>query len=209
MSERAERAQHWDSVYASRGPEGVSWYQPIPSVSLELVEALGVEPASPVIDVGGGASTLADLLLERGFRDVTVLDLSSVALDEVRRRLAGRAVELVCADVLDWTPSRTYGLWHDRAVLHFLVDDGDRRRYLDRLREALRPDGFVIVGAFAPDAPPTCSGLPVVRFSPTELANLLGARFEPLETRREEHRTPRGAVQPFTWVAGRLVRATA
>jgi trans-aconitate methyltransferase len=182
----------------------VSWYQPIPSVSLELVETLGVEPESPVIDVGGGASTLADLLLERGFRDVTVLDLSSVALDEVRRRLAAGAVELVCADVLRWTPPRRYSLWHDRAVLHFLVGDDDRQRYLDRLHEAVRPGGFVILGTFAPDAPPTCSGLPVVRYAPAELAKLLGERFELLEMRREEHRTPRGNVQPFTWIAGRL-----
>lgn len=182
----------------------MSWYQPRPSVSLELVGALGVLSDTPVIDVGGGASLLAEELLGRGFADVTVLDLSTIALDEVRRRLGGRQVELLQADVLHWTPSRPYGLWHDRAVLHFLVEDDDRRRYLDRLHEAVRPGGFVIVGTFAPDAPPTCSGLPVVRFSAAELAIMLGEGFELLEVRREEHRTPRGRIQPFTWVAGRL-----
>lgn len=209
MGESSERERHWDAAYGSAGPSEVSWYQPRPSVSLELVGALGVAPEAPVIDVGGGTSTLADELLGRDFSDVTVLDVSRVALDAVRRRLAGLPVELVHADVLRWRPRRSYGLWHDRAVLHFLVAHADRRRYLDRLQEAVRPEGFVIVGTFAPDAPPRCSGLPVARYAPDELASLLGERFELLEVRREEHVTPRGTVQPFTWVAGRLSGAGA
>lgn len=204
MEQTEERGRFWDSVYRKQGPEAVSWYQPRPSVSLELVERLGVSREAAVLDVGGGASLFADALVERGFRDVTILDVSQAALDEVDRRLGGAGVALVCTDVLEWTPSRTYDLWHDRATFHFLVAEEERRRYLDRLRRAVRPGGHVILATFAPDAPERCSGLPVVRSSPAELERELGERFELLATRREEHTTPRGAIQPFTWVAGRL-----
>jgi hypothetical protein len=204
VNESAERRRHWDATYGARGPSGVSWYEPQPRISLELVQALGVGPEIPVIDIGGGASLLADSLLERGFLDVTVLDLSAVALEEVRKRLAGQPVELVQADVLAWRPPRAYGLWHDRALFHFLVAEDERRRYLDRLREALPRGGCVIVGTFAPDAPPTCSGLPVTRYGAADLALTLGPHFELVEARHVEHRTPRGTAQPFTWLAGRV-----
>ena len=110
----------------------------------------------------------------------------------------------VRADILEWDPDRRFGLWHDRAVFHFLVTDADRARYLGTLRRALAPGGALIVGTFAADGPETCSGLPVQRYSAEELSASLGESFEPLESRREEHITPRGAVQAFTWVAGRL-----
>lgn len=115
----------------------------------------------------------------------------------------------VQADLLEWTPDRRFALWHDRAVFHFLVADDERRRYLDVLRAATAPGAAIVLGTFAPDAPATCSGLPVVRYSAIELATMLGDGFEPVEMRREEHVTPRGAVQPFTWVAGRRISDTA
>jgi len=200
-----QRARHWDDAYATRGGEGVSWYQPSPRVSLELTDVLGVPREAAVIDVGGGASRLVDELVGRGFSDVTVLDVSVMALGEVERRLpADAGVAVLQADVLEWHAPRRYDLWHDRAALHFLVDDGDRGRYLEALQAGLAPGGAVIVGAFAPDAPEQCSGLPVRRYSADDLAELLGSTFELAESRREEHVTPFGAIQPFTWVAGRL-----
>lgn len=204
VEETEERRRFWDATYRARGPEGVSWYQPSPVVSLDLVEALAVPLEAAVIDVGGGTSRLADALLEQGFTDITILDVSAAALDETLGRLGRAPVDLVCADVLRWEPPRAYDLWHDRAAFHFLVAEDDRRRYLDCLLRAVRPGGHVILATFAPDAPERCSGLPVVRYSPAELEHLLGERFELMATRREEHTTPRGAIQPFTWVAGRL-----
>lgn len=201
---RNERARHWDAAYAARGAHGVSWYQQVPTVSLELIETLGVGPSTPVLDVGGGASTLADALVGLGYHDVTVLDTSSIALQEVGARLVGGAVTLVQGDVLAWRPERRYGLWHDRATFHFLVEPADRERYLACLRTAIGPGDAIVMGTFARDAPPSCSGLPVVRYEVDELAALLGSAFELVEARREEHRTPRGVLQPFTWVAGRL-----
>jgi hypothetical protein len=200
-----ERARHWDSAYSRRGVRGVSWYQDAPSVSLELIEALGVGKKAGVVDVGGGASTLVDHLVEQGYSDVTVLDVSAVALSEALRRLGADApVTWLQDDVLLWRPQRHFGLWHDRAVFHFLVLPEDRETYLRTLRAAIAPEGYVVLGAFAPDAPEQCSGLPVSRYSAEGIAELLGSGFELLETRREEHITPRGVVQPFAWVAGRM-----
>lgn len=199
------RQKHWDAAYQRGGTHAVSWFQPTATVSLELFDQLAVSPEAAVLDIGGGASTLADALTERGYRDLSVLDVSRVALEAVRRRLGGGSpVALVEADLLSWKPRRRYDVWHDRAVLHFLVDDGDRARYLQVLRASLRAGGVVILATFAPDGPERCSGLPVCRYSASDLADLLGPGFHPVVERREDHVTPTGAVQPFTWVAGTL-----
>ena len=205
QSMTAERARHWDSVYAGSGVRGVSWYQDAPSVSSELIEALGIGRDAAVIDVGGGASTLVDHLVERAFVDVSVLDVSAAALAEARRRVGDAApVSWLHEDVLVWRPERRFVLWHDRAVFHFLVTSDDRDKYLETLRLAIRAEGFVVLATFATDGPEFCSGLPVARYSVADLTRVLGAAFELLETRREEHITPRGVLQPFTWVAGRM-----
>ncbi len=200
----ADPSRHWDFAYTERGVEGVSWYQPVPQTSLELIEALEIPHEAGVIDIGGGASLLADCLVERQFSDVTVLDVSESALGEVQSRLRDSPVIRLRADVRDWDPPRRYDLWHDRALFHFLVTDADRSRYLETLRAATSPGGFLIVATFAPDGPEVCSGLPVARYSSDDLSHSLGPMFEPLETRREVHTTPRGSAQPFTWVAGRI-----
>lgn len=199
------RALHWDDVYRRLGPQGVSWYQPVPSMSLELVADLGIPPETAVVDVGGGASGLAGSLLGRGFSDLSVLDVSRAALDVVRRHIGPRpGVHWIEHDLLTWVPPRRYGLWHDRAVFHFLVDPGERDRYLGVLSAAVAPGGHVILATFAADGPAQCSGLPAARYDPDALAELLGGVAEVVATRREEHVTPAGRIQPFTWVAGRV-----
>jgi trans-aconitate methyltransferase len=201
-----DRAEHWDGRYAAAGATGVSWHQEHAPTSVELMDAVGRTRDTAILDVGGGASTLVDDLLAEGQRDVTVLDVSASALDLARRRLGDRPeVTWVVTDLLDWTPPRRWDLWHDRAVLHFLVDAGDRARYVALLREALRPGGAFVIGTFAADGPTHCSGLPVLRYAPADLADLLGD-VTILEQRREVHHTPGGIPQPFTWLAGKLVR---
>ncbi len=201
----AARARHWDEVYCSFGETGVSWFQPQPRVSLELLDELGVGPAASVVDVGGGTSTLVDELLRRGFSRVCVLDVSAAALDLARARLGGRAdrVEWARCDVLAWRPARVYDVWHDRAMFHFLVEEADRRRYVQVLRGAIAPGGHVVLGVFAADGPDHCSSLPVARYDPAGLAAVIGEGFEAVLERREEHRTPAGALQPFTWLVMR------
>jgi len=201
------RAAHWDDTYDARGSDDVSWFQAEPRLSLELIDALAVRRDAPVVDVGGGASLLVDRLADRGYDDLTVLDISAVALDLARRRLGDDApVTWVASDVLAWAPDRPFGLWHDRAVFHFLTDPADRAAYLATLHAAV-PDGAVILATFAPDGPDTCSGLPVARYGPDDLAELLDG-FEVVETRRDVHVTPWGTEQPFTFVAARRTPPT-
>lgn len=198
---RASEA-HWDATYRDRGTGGVSWFQAAPTVSIELVHTLNIPAHAAVVDVGGGASTLADALLAEGFSDVCVVDVSAVALAALRQRLGPDAgVMLIHSELLTWKPERSFDLWHDRAVFHFAVEDDARRSYLERMRHALRVGGHVIIGAFAADGPQHCSGLPVARYTPDGLADVLGTDFDIVAHKREEHVTPTGAVQPFTWLA--------
>jgi len=205
MAAPHERAAHWDDAYRGLGVESVSWFEPEPTMSLALLDALRIGPGEAVLDVGGGASALVDYLVDRGFRDVTVLDVSAVALDEGHARVGPDApVAWLREDLLSWRPPRRYDLWHDRAVFHFLIDPADRRRYCGVLADATAPGGAVVVGTFAEDGPESCSGLPVARYGASDLCDELGPRFQPLVSKREVHVTPTGALQPFTWVAGRM-----
>ncbi|MEQ8718835.1 MAG: class I SAM-dependent methyltransferase [Acidimicrobiales bacterium] len=203
--ESADRPRHWDDVHDRRATDELTWFQPRAATSLELIATAGTDTDAAVIDVGGGASVLVDDLLDAGFGDVTVLDVSESALAATRRRLgpAADTVESIATDLFDWSPTRHYSLWHDRAVFHFLVEKDQRVRYVEILRESLAPDGHVVMATFAADGPLTCSGLPVCRYSPAELTTELGSGFETVTTRREEHVTPTGAIQPFTWVLAR------
>jgi 2-polyprenyl-3-methyl-5-hydroxy-6-metoxy-1,4-benzoquinol methylase len=205
MAEASRRA-HWDEVYTSRGETDVSWFQDNPALSLELIERarggrgtlIGASDIR-IIDVGGGASRLADGLLTRGFRDLTVLDISATALDLAALRLGRRASEVqwITADVTEWQPSRRFDVWHDRAVFHFLVDPADRAAYVSRLKEALVPGGHAIIATFAADGPDTCSGLPVRRYDAGGLGAELGAEFTLVESRPHDHVTPWNSSQRF------------
>lgn len=201
MMDASERKAHWQQVYREKSPEEVSWYQPVPTPSLELVHRCGLSPDDPVIDVGGGTSTLADHLLREGFTDVTVLDVSAAALAAARRRLGNRAdsVRWIEADVTTFVAERKYRLWHDRALFHFLTDAVDRRRYLDALGTALAPGGHLVLAAFAVGGPQRCSGLEIVQYDGPKLLSELGDRFRLIEQRREDHQTPAGGRQDFAW----------
>ncbi len=200
---------HWDDRYRTVGATEVSWYEPEPTVSLELLDALAIGPERSLVDVGGGASTLVDHLLARGHQDLAILDLSAVALDEARRRLDDPAgVTWIHHDLLTWEPTRTWQVWHDRAVLHFLTTDEQRRAYARTLAAALAPGGAFVLGAFAPDGPTHCSGLEVRRQGFDDLAELVGEDAHIVERRHHLHHTPSGADQSFNWIAGHLAPAS-
>jgi RimJ/RimL family protein N-acetyltransferase len=197
----ANRQSHWQDVYATKRHTDVSWYQADPARSLEFIEASGLAKDRAIIDVGGGASTLVDHLLGRGYTQLTVLDIAASALRQARQRLGGRAdsVDWQVADVVAFEAQHRFALWHDRAVLHFLVDAGDRERYMEALRGALAPGGHVVLAGFGPNGPRKCSGLPVRRYTVEKFAKLLGPDFELLDHAIEEHTTPGGAEQQFLY----------
>ena len=193
-------AEHWDRVYESRAPDEVSWHQAEPSVSLRLLGRADTQGS--LIDLGAGTSTLADELLGLGWSKVTLLDVSAEALRAASTRLApyGDRVELVVADVLMWAPATTFDAWHDRAVFHFLTDSDDQSRYVATAARAVRPGGLLVMGTFAADGPTRCSGLPTARHDAASLGSLFSDSFELVHSEREEHVTPSGDIQPFTWV---------
>lgn len=193
------RQAHWEAIYSTKGENEVSWFQENPAPSLDLIVQAGASPASTVIDIGGGASRLVDALLERGFRAITVLDLSEAALATAKERIGGRAEQVcwIAADATTWEPPKTYDIWHDRAAFHFLTEEQDRAAYVSCLARALAPGGQAIIATFALDGPERCSGLPVVRYDPPSLSRTLGNTFELIDSRQHQHTTPWGSNQSF------------
>jgi SAM-dependent methyltransferase len=193
------RQVHWDDVYTRKNETEVSWFQENPALSLELIGRVGAGPGSSVIDIGGGASRLVDNLLDRGFDDISVLDLSEAALGAAKVRLGSRAgrVHWIVADVTSWEPAETYDVWHDRAALHFLTEDRDRAAYVARLERATTTGAHAIIATFALDGPERCSGLPIVRYDPATLGQVLGGAFQLVDSRRHAHATPWGSDQSF------------
>lgn len=193
---------HWETIYETKAPTAVGWYEPHLRLSLEFIGHTGVGPEGRIIDVGGGASTLVDDLLAMGFRHITVLDISATALAIAKARLGKRAEDITWTegDITQVTlPSSCYDVWHDRAVFHFLTSPADRRKYVETLDEALKPGGHWIVATFASGAPPQCSGLDVIRYGPEHLQEELGDSFELLESCNEIHLTPAGTSQPYLY----------
>jgi SAM-dependent methyltransferase len=198
-----DRKAHWEQVYRTKSPTSVSWYQPEAALSAQLIEQIAPDRTTPIIDVGAGASVLVDQLLDAGYLDLTVADIAGAALELSRERLGPRAasVQWLEGDIVHATlrPAR-FQLWHDRAVFHFLTEAADRAAYLAQVTRALAPGGHLLLATFAEDGPTRCSGLDVVRYSPEALLAELGDGFEAIEAQREEHHTPAGSVQYFTYL---------
>jgi SAM-dependent methyltransferase len=195
----SDRSSHWETVYSTKAEAQVSWFQESPAISLDLIKATQATKHAAIIGVGGGASRLADALLHDGYRSIAVLDLSGAALEAAKTRIGptSREIDWIHADVITWTPVRTYDVWHDRAAFHFLTAAGDRAAYRDCLRRAVIAGGHVIIATFALDGPEKCSGLPVQRYDGKSLSVELGPEFELIETKGEIHRTPWDSTQSF------------
>jgi len=194
--------EHWEQVYRTKRTDAVSWFRPHLDTSLALIRQTGVAASAPILDVGGGASTLVDDLVAAGYTDLTVLDISTAALDAARERLGPRAsaITWVAGDATRVDLPRDYfQVWHDRAVFHFLTDPKDRRRYVEQVLHAVSPGGHVIVATFGPDGPERCSGLPTNRYDADALHAQFGPDFELVDRRAEQHRTPGGVHQEFVY----------
>jgi len=194
-----DRAHYWDAIYRSKDSSELSWSQPVPSISLELVGAR--EGRTSIIDVGAGNSRLVDHLIDDGWNNITLVDLSEAALKETCSRLGERCVgiNLVTGDICSLRASRPFDVWHDRAVFHFL-SGSERVRYVEVASAAVQTGGQLVIGAFGPEGPPQCSGLPVTRYSAEGLAAIFQPQFELIRSLTEVHETPWGVAQTFTWV---------
>jgi 2-polyprenyl-3-methyl-5-hydroxy-6-metoxy-1,4-benzoquinol methylase len=206
----ASRKAHWENVYSTKGENEVSWFQESPASSLELIGLAKATPDAVIVDIGGGASRLVDQLLARGYKNVTVLDLSEAALTAAKARLGDEAarVQWVAADVTEWYPTQVFDIWHDRAAFHFLTSEMDRAAYVERLRKMVRLGGHIIIGTFALDGPEKCSGLPINRYDAASLGKVLGSDFQLIHTRPYEHATPWGAIQRFQFSVFRHAAST-
>jgi 2-polyprenyl-3-methyl-5-hydroxy-6-metoxy-1,4-benzoquinol methylase len=192
--------KHWEQIYSAKPAEQLGWYKAHLDVSLGWIIELGLDKDAQIIDIGGGASTLVDDLLTKGYQSITVLDLSKNALSLAKTRLKERAAlvtwiedDITSVDL----PAHHYDLWHDRAVFHFLTEPEQQQSYLSNLQKALKPGGHLIIGAFALEAPPTCSGLPVQRYSYERINEMLGKEFKIQRYYKKQHVTPGGVEQMY------------
>ncbi|MDP9195613.1 MAG: class I SAM-dependent methyltransferase [Pseudomonadota bacterium] len=196
-----DQKTHWENIYQTKSSMQVSWYADHLQTSLRLIEQSGLNRSAHIIDIGSGASTLMDDLMDRGFANLTCLDISASALDIAKKRLGARAdkISWVEADITQASLPKHFDLWHDRAVFHFLISPEDRQKYVDIVKRSLKPHGYVLMATFALDGPKKCSGLDIVQYSPQTLHNEFGPEFQMVETLSESHHTPSGSVQHFIY----------
>lgn len=198
---------HWENIYTNKAPDAVSWYRPHLDLSLALIERASGSRSCSIIDVGGGESTLVDDLLLRGYKNVTVLDVSQTAIHFTRKRLGSAAGEVrwIAADITEVNLGPgAYDLWHDRAVFHFLTTRQQRVAYIRQVLSSVRPGGHVIISGFGPEGPLKCSGLEVVRYDAESLHREFGSHFSLLESFKEQHNTPFGTTQQFLYCLCRV-----
>lgn len=196
-SEKQNYKDHWQNVYETKNPNEVSWTQKIPQTSLDLIEKVSKRKSSKIIDIGGGDSNLVDFLLEKGFENISVLDISAKALEKAKTRLEAQAenVDWIVTDITEFKTSTEYDIWHDRAAFHFLTTQDEIKKYVEIVRSAV--SDTLIIGTFSVDGPQKCSGLPILQYNEERLKNIFSQDFELVRSFTEDHITPFGTVQNF------------
>lgn len=191
--------QYWEHIYATKPAEQVSWFQPYPKTSMELVETYNLPLSANIIDVGGGDSLFAAALLEKGYQNIWVLDISANAIERAREGLGQRASEIhwIVSDIVDFTPAVSFDLWHDRAAFHFLTSENKIAKYVSIAKESIAQDGYLLVGTFSEKGPKKCSGLNIMRYSEASMSARFDPSFSRIKCLQENHTTPFKTVQNF------------
>jgi 2-polyprenyl-3-methyl-5-hydroxy-6-metoxy-1,4-benzoquinol methylase len=194
-----DQKQHWETIYEKKQLTDVSWYEEKPENSLAIIDGFELPKHASIIDIGGGDSLLTDHLLALGYTNITVLDISANAIDRAKLRLQEKAplVHWVISDVLNFNTNRKFDIWHDRAAFHFLTSQRDQTRYLNKVHQFLKPEGYLVMSTFAKDGPEKCSGLPVQRHSEDSLSRLFVKYFDKIKCVAKEHITPFSTLQKF------------
>jgi cyclopropane fatty-acyl-phospholipid synthase-like methyltransferase len=200
-----ENKEHWEKIYNTKELKDVSWYQPVPETSLEFIRQFGISKSSRIIDIGGGDSLFVDYLLEKGYEDITVLDISESALERAKARLGSKAnnITWVVCDVVDFKPAQQYDFWHDRAAFHFLTAEKDINNYINILKAALKADGVLVLGTFSEQGPEKCSGLAIKQYSETSMTEKLKKIFDKIKCITVDHLTPFNTIQNFIFCSFR------
>ena len=194
-----DNKQHWENIYQKKEIDGVSWYQKIPSESLQLIKKHSISNSDKIIDIGCGKSFLADNLLELNYTNISLVDISSNALTEIKERLQNKNVNFIETDILNFNSNDKYDIWHDRAVFHFITDVEGIKKYISLCNKYINKGGVLILGTFAEDGPLKCSGLEIKRYSVDQITDLFKETFELLESFKILHKTPFDTEQSFTF----------
>lgn len=208
--ENFDRKKHWENIYQTKELKDVSWFQPTPETSLDFFKQFNVPTTAKVIDIGGGDSFLVDHLLDLGYQDISVLDISAAAIDRAKHRLGDRAknVKWIVADAATFKPTEKYDFWHDRAAFHFLTDEQEISNYLETARQNINPTGVLVIGTFSEQGPKKCSGIEIKQYSETKMTDRLKNFFEKIKCITVDHKTPFDTIQNFVFCSFRKLQTT-
>ncbi len=208
--ENIDRQRHWESIYKTKQLTEVGWYQPVPITSLAFLKEFNVPVTAKVIDIGGGDSFFVDHLLQMGYQDITVLDISETAIGRAKERLGEKAakVKWIIADAASFNATRHYDFWHDRAAFHFLTEENEVERYIDIVQRSINPNGVLVIGTFSVDGPKKCSGIDIQQYSESSMAERVKRFFEKIRCFTIDHTTPSGAIQNYVFCSFRKLGTT-
>lgn len=203
--ENFDRKKHWENIYQTKELKDVSWFQPTPETSLDFFKQFNLPPTAKIIDIGGGDSFLVDHLLDLGYQDITVLDISEVAIERAKQRLGNRAniVTWIVTDAATFKPTQKYDFWHDRAAFHFLTDEHEISNYLETAQKNINPAGILVIGTFSEQGPKKCSGIEIRQYSETTMTDRLKMFFEKIKCITVDHKTPFDTIQNFVFCSFR------
>jgi ubiquinone/menaquinone biosynthesis C-methylase UbiE len=208
--EQLDRKNHWEKIYQTKDLKDVSWYQPIPTTSLDFLKQFNISTTAKIIDIGGGDSFLVDHLLDLGYTDLTVLDISAASLDRAKQRLGDRAtkVKWIVADAATFKPTEQYDFWHDRAAFHFLTQEQEITNYIDTIQKCIKPTGVLVIGTFSEQGPKKCSGIDIKQYSETTMTDRLKKFFEKVKCITVDHQTPFDTIQNFIFCSFKKLATT-
>lgn len=203
--EHFNRKKHWENIYKTKELHEVSWFQPIPETSLNFLKQFNIPKTAKIIDIGGGDSFLVDHLLDLGYKDITVLDISAIAIDKAKQRLGDREnhVKWIVSDAAHFKPTETYDFWHDRAAFHFLTEEADIKNYIETAEQHISAKGILVMGTFSEQGPKKCSGIDIKQYSETTMAKRLASAFEKIDCITVDHKTPSASIQNFVFCSFR------
>lgn len=206
--ENFDRKKHWENIYKTKEQKDLSWFQPTPEISLDFFKQFNVSKNSKVIDIGGGDSFLVDHLLDLGYQEVSVLDISEAAIDRAKLRLGNKAknVTWIVTDVASFRPTEKYDFWHDRAAFHFLTDEQEISNYLETANQNINPKGVLVIGTFSEHGPKKCSGIEIKQYSETTMTDRMKNFFEKTNCISIEHKTPFDTIQNFVFCSFRKIQ---